>query len=63
MMQFEDKLTPQTLLEAIRTHYKPDDQQEIERLENEFNNLEYNSKDSVGNLFHLLHFLPTFSRT
>ena len=31
--QFEDKLNPENLLEAIKRHYKPDDQQEIDRLE------------------------------
>ena len=45
--QFEDKLTPQELLDAIKAHYKPDDRQEIDRLEEEFNSLEYNGEDPV----------------
>lgn len=46
-MQFEDKLTPQILMEAIKTHYKPDESQEIERLEAELAGLKYNGEDPV----------------
>ena len=32
-VQFENKLTPQTLMNAVKTHYMPDQQQEIDKLE------------------------------
>ena len=46
-VQFEDKVTPQSLINALRSHYMPDQQQEIERLEIELSNLNYNGKDLV----------------
>ena len=44
---FEDKVTPQSLIDALRSHYMPDQQQEIERLETELSNLNYNGEDPV----------------
>ena len=46
-VQFKSKLTPQALMDAVKNHYVPDQQQEIDRLEIELNNLSYARKDSV----------------
>ena len=44
-VQFEDKVTPQSLIDAIKSHYMPDQQQEIDRLETKLSNLNYNGED------------------
>ena len=31
-VQFKSKLTPQALIDAVKNHYVPDQQQEIDRL-------------------------------
>ena len=46
-VQFENKLTPQALMDAVKNHYVPDQQQEIDRLEIELNNLSYAREDPV----------------
>ena len=46
-VQFEDKITPQSLINALRSYYMPDQQQEIDRLETELSNLNYNGEDPV----------------
>src|ERR1700722_19125320 len=46
-VQFESKLTPQALMDAVKNHYVPDQQQEIDRLEIELNNLSYAREDPV----------------
>ena len=45
-VQFESKLTPQALMDAVKNHYVPDQQQEIDRLEIELNNLGYAREES-----------------
>ena len=47
-IQFEDKQTPQTLLDAIKSHYAPNQHQAIERLETELSRLEYDGEDPVS---------------
>ncbi len=47
VVQFDTKTTLQELLLAIAQQYTPDTQQEIDRLENSLNNLEYNGEDPV----------------
>lgn len=44
---FEDRVTPQMLLEAIIAHYRPDMRQEVDRLENELAQLTYDGTDPV----------------
>ena len=46
-VQFESKLTPQALMNAVKNHYVSDQQQEINRLEIELNNLSYAREDPV----------------
>ena len=46
-MQFESIITPQTLMNAIKSYYMPDQQQEVERLEADLNNLSYSREDPV----------------
>ncbi len=46
-MQFENQETPQSLIEAVVKRFCPDQQQEIDRLEKEFNELKYNGSDPV----------------
>ncbi len=47
-VSFEDRTTPQTLLAAIAAHYRPDQNQEIERLENELSDLSYDGSNPVA---------------
>ncbi len=47
-MSPEDHMTPQTLLAAITAHYQPDQNQEIEQLENEMSDLSYDGSDPVA---------------
>jgi hypothetical protein len=47
-VQFEDKVTPQTLIEAVVKRFCPDQQQEIDRLEKELNELKYDGSDPVA---------------
>jgi hypothetical protein len=47
-VQFEDKVTPQTLIEAVVKRFCPDQQQEIDRLEKELSELKYNGSDPVA---------------
>jgi len=46
-VQFEDKGTPQTLLESVIAYYHPDQRQEVDRLESELNTLTYDGSDPV----------------
>jgi hypothetical protein len=46
-VQFDDKVTPQSLIEAVVKLYCPDINQEIERLERELTQLTYNEIDPV----------------
>jgi hypothetical protein len=46
-MQFENQETPQSLIEAVVKRFCPDQQQEIDRLEKEFNELKYDGSDPV----------------
>jgi hypothetical protein len=46
-MQFESQETPQSLIEAVVKRFCPDQQQEIDRLEKEFNELKYDGSDPV----------------
>ena len=46
-VQFDDKTTPQSLVEAVVKLYCPDINQEIERLERELIQLTYNETDPV----------------
>ena len=45
---FEDKSTPQSLLEAIAAYYRPDMFQEVSRLEDSLMNLTYDGSDPVA---------------
>ncbi len=45
--QFEDKLTPQTLLDAVKAYFTRDVNQEIIRLESELINITYNGSDPI----------------
>ena len=45
--QFEDKQTPQLLINALKSHFSPDQHQAIERLEGELDRLTYNGEDPV----------------
>ena len=45
--QFKDKVTPQTLLEAVVSHYRPDVNQEVDRLEKDLMKLTYDGSDPV----------------
>ena len=46
-VQFENKLTPQALMDTVKNHYVLDQQQEIDRLKIELNNLSYAREDPV----------------
>ena len=46
-VQVEAMLTPQTLLHAIIAHYRPDQRQEVDRLESELMELAYDGTDPV----------------